>query len=114
MECLAEGKRRGVEIISPAQTPRGKLQGKLTLEDFDLDDEGRILRCPAGQEPVETSIADARLQVLFDVSRVQRVSAPGKLSGICRVKSQSKTISILTRASQAAQTTLKRDRRRIP
>lgn len=57
-----------MEIISPAQTPKGKLQGKLTLEDFELDDEGRILRCPAGQEPVETSIADARLQVLFDVA----------------------------------------------
>lgn len=67
MECLAEGSRRGVEFISPAQTPKGKLQGKLTLEDFELDDKGRILHCPAGQEPVETSIADARLQVLFDV-----------------------------------------------
>ena len=67
MECLAEGSRRGVEMISPAQTPKGKLQGKLTLEDFELDDKGRILHCPAGQEPVETSIADARLQVLFDV-----------------------------------------------
>lgn len=67
MECLAAGSKRGVTIISPAQTPKGKLQGKLTFEDFDLDDEGRILRCPAGQEPVETSIADARLQVLFDI-----------------------------------------------
>lgn len=68
MECLAEGKRREVEIISPAQTAKGKLQGNLTLEDFDLNDEGLIQRCPKGQQPVETSIAAARLQVRFDVA----------------------------------------------
>ena len=68
MECLAKGQRAGVEIISPAQTPKGKLQGKLTLEDFNLNDEGRILSCPAGQQPLKTSITDARLQVLFDVA----------------------------------------------
>ncbi|MCA9236242.1 MAG: transposase [Planctomycetales bacterium] len=46
--------------------PKGKQQGKLTLEDFELDDEGRVLRCPAGQAPMETSVADVRIQVLFD------------------------------------------------
>ena len=64
--CLAKGRERGVEIISPAMTAKGKLQGKLTLEDFELDGEGRVLRCPVGQMPVETSIADVRIQVLFD------------------------------------------------
>lgn len=68
MECLALGDEHGVKLISPAQTPKGKLQGKLTLEDFKLNSEGRILSCPAGQQPLETSIADARLQVLFDVA----------------------------------------------
>ena len=65
-ECLAKGRERGVEIVSPAMTAKGKLQGKLTLEDFELDGEGRVLRCPAGKEPMETSIADVRIQVLFD------------------------------------------------
>ena len=65
-ECLTKGRERGVEIISPAMTAKGKLQGKLTLEDFELDGEGRVLRCPAGKEPLETSIADVRIQVLFD------------------------------------------------
>jgi hypothetical protein len=55
-----------VEIVSPAMTAKGKLQGKLTLEDFELDGEGRVLRCPAGKEPIETSVADVRIQVLFD------------------------------------------------
>jgi hypothetical protein len=47
-------------------TAKGTLQGKLTLEDFELDSEGRVLRCPAGKEPLETSVADVRIQVLFD------------------------------------------------
>jgi hypothetical protein len=65
-ECLAKGRERDVEIVSPAMTAKGKLQGKLTLEDFELDGEGRVLRCPAGKEPLETSIAEVRIQVLFD------------------------------------------------
>lgn len=65
-ECLAKGRIRDVEIISPAMTAKGTRQGKLTLEDFELDDAGRVLRCPAGKEPVETSVADVRIQVLFD------------------------------------------------
>lgn len=64
--CLAKGRERGVEIVSPAMTAKGKLQGKLTLEDFELNSEGRVLRCPAGKEPLETSVADVRIQVLFD------------------------------------------------
>ena len=47
-------------------TAKGKRQGKFTLEDFELDDQGRVVRCPTGQKPVETSIADVRIQVLFD------------------------------------------------
>jgi len=65
-ECLAKGQKRHVEIISPAMTAKGKRQGKLTLEDFELDSQGRVVRCPAGQEPVETSVADVRIQALFD------------------------------------------------
>jgi Transposase DDE domain/Transposase domain (DUF772) len=65
-ECLAKGRKRNVEIISPAMTAKGKRQGKFTLEDFELDDQGCVLRCPTGQEPVETSVADVRIQVLFD------------------------------------------------
>ncbi|EAQ77154.1 transposase [Blastopirellula marina] len=64
-ECLEKGRARDVEIVSPAQTPKGKLQGKLTLEDFELAEDGRITRCPHGQEPKETSVAGIRLQVVF-------------------------------------------------
>jgi hypothetical protein len=36
-------------------TAKGKLQGKLTLKDFELDGEGRVLCCPTGKEPREKS-----------------------------------------------------------
>ena len=65
-DCLAKGSELGVEVVSPSMPAKGTRQGKLTLEDFELDDEGRVRRCPAGQVPVETSVADIRLQVLFD------------------------------------------------
>ena len=65
-DCLAKGSELGVEIVSPSMPAKGTRQGKLTLEDFELDNEGRVLRCPTGQEPAETSVADVRLQVLFD------------------------------------------------
>lgn len=64
--CLEKGRKRHVEVVSPAAPPKGKKQGKLTLEDFQLDEEGRVLSCPEGKEPVETSVSQTRLQVLFD------------------------------------------------
>jgi hypothetical protein len=65
-DCLDVGRQHGVEIVSPSMPAKGSRQGKLTLEDFELDQEGRIQRCPTGQAPMETSVADVRLQVLFD------------------------------------------------
>lgn len=40
----------------------------MTLEDFSLDDDGLVLRCPNGIEPVSTSTATAKLQARFDLS----------------------------------------------
>lgn len=65
-DALANARKRGVNIVAPAMTAKGKLQGKLTLEDFTLDEQGRITRCPEGHTPLESRIADVRLQVLFD------------------------------------------------
>ncbi len=64
-ECIEQGREREVEVISPAQTPKGKLQGKFTLEDFEVAEDGRVTRCPAGHRPAETSVAGIRLQVVF-------------------------------------------------
>jgi hypothetical protein len=65
-ESLEKGRERGVEIVSPSMPAKGTRQGKLTLEDFELDEQGLIVRCPMGQSPVETSAAEVRLQALFD------------------------------------------------
>ena len=40
-ECIEKGHDRDAEIVSPAQTPKGKSQGKSTLEDLELDIDGR-------------------------------------------------------------------------
>ncbi|MBY0585642.1 transposase [bacterium] len=65
-ESLSKCTTLGVEVVSPSMPAKGTRQGKLALEDFQLDDEGRVLRCPTGQAPKEASVADARLQVVFD------------------------------------------------
>ena len=65
-ECLKKGRERDVDIVSPSMPAKGTRQGKLTLEDFELDEQGLVIRCPMGQSPVETSVAEVRLQVLFD------------------------------------------------
>jgi Sec-independent protein translocase protein TatA len=67
-DSLEKGLRCGVKIIAPSMPAKGKKQGKLTLEDFELDADGRVLRCPEGHTPIETSAADVRLQVLFAAS----------------------------------------------
>jgi hypothetical protein len=64
--CVQEADARGVELLSPIMTAKGKKQKKLTLEDFELDASGRVLRCPEGHEPVATSRKSHRLQVRFD------------------------------------------------
>lgn len=65
-ECLEKGRKRGVERVSPSMPAKGTRPGKLTLEDFELEEQGSVVRCPTGQSPVEARVAEVRLQVLFD------------------------------------------------
>lgn len=67
-ENMALVLERDVRLYAPAQTPRGALKGRLTLEDFDLDDDGLVLRCPRGVVPASTSMAGAKLQARFDLT----------------------------------------------
>ena len=66
-KCIAQAKAKGVTLLAPAMPPKGKGQGKLTLEDFELDTSGCIQRCPAGHVPLETSVSKKRLQVRFAI-----------------------------------------------
>ena len=73
-ECLEKGHERGVEIVAPAQTPKGKLQGKFTLEDFELDRSGRVTRCPSGVMPASTSMSAEKIQVVFPADACAKCS----------------------------------------
>ncbi len=66
-KCLTQAKAKGVTLLAPSMPPKGKGQGKLTLEDFELDASRYIQRCPAGHAPLETSVSKKRLQVRFAI-----------------------------------------------
>jgi IS5 family transposase len=55
----------GVELIAPAQPPKDD-EAKLSLEDFELDDQHRVMRCPAGHAPLSTSVTAKNKQAMFD------------------------------------------------
>jgi hypothetical protein len=59
---------RSIDLTSPARTAKGGSSGRLTLEDFSLDDVGLVLKCPDGVAPVSTSAARAKLQARFDLA----------------------------------------------
>lgn len=54
----------GVELLAPAQPPKDRQ--KLALEDFELDEHDRVLRCPQGQIPLSTSVMEKNKQAMFD------------------------------------------------
>jgi hypothetical protein len=59
---------RNIDLVAPARPAKGASSGRLALEDFILDEEGLVLRCPNDVEPVSTSLAKAKLQARFDLS----------------------------------------------
>src|SRR5262245_60389506 len=59
---------QGLTLIAPAMPPKGAQQGKLTLEDFQLDPVGCVLACPQGPPPVWTSVSATRREVRFDLA----------------------------------------------
>lgn len=77
-ENVRKAHEQGIALIAPASPPKGYKQGRLTLEQFELDEAGCIVRCPQGHAPVATSIAAKKHEVGFD---------PG-LCGRCERRSQ--------------------------
>ena len=51
--------------MAPTQPPKGYKQGKLTLEQFRLDEQGLVIQCPAGQIPISTTAGKAKIQAVF-------------------------------------------------
>lgn len=67
-ENLEKANLQGVEVVSPSMPPKGSEQEKLTLEHFELDEDGRVVRSPLRHAPTMTSIGGDKIQVLFDVT----------------------------------------------
>jgi len=65
---MALTRDRNIDLVAPARPPKGATSGRLTLEDFTLNEEGLVLRCPNNVEPASTSLAKAKLQARFDLS----------------------------------------------
>ena len=59
---------RSIDLTAPARAAKGGSSGRLTLEDFSLDDVGLVLKCPNGVAPVSTSAASVKLQARFDLA----------------------------------------------
>jgi hypothetical protein len=65
---MALVKKSGIALTAPARTAKGGSSGRLTLEDFSLDEAGLVLACPNGVAPTSTSAASAKLQARFDLA----------------------------------------------
>ena len=71
-ENVWKAHEQGVALIAPASPPKGYKQGRLTLEQFELDEDGRIVRCPQGHAPISTSIAPKKHEAHFDLDICDR------------------------------------------
>jgi hypothetical protein len=97
----------GTKLISPAMTPSGANEGRLTLEQFDLDEKGRIVKCPAGHAPLSASASDKKIQARFDAAICQ--NCPLKMS--CPANSDMKRGKTKPRVSYAPSRVVLRQRR---
>ncbi len=59
----------GTEVVAPAMPPKGYKAGHVVLEDFELDADGIVIKCPAGETPLNTHLSKHKIEVLFDQSR---------------------------------------------
>ena len=69
---MALTREQNINLVAPARPPKGAVSGRLTLEDFTLNEEGLVLRCPNNVEPLSASLAKAKLQARFDLSICQK------------------------------------------
>jgi hypothetical protein len=63
---IQKAHEKRVDLITPTFPARGHKQGRLTLEQFELDEEGSIVRCPQGHAPISTSMAPKKHRANFD------------------------------------------------
>ena len=57
--------KENVQLVVRTQPPKGYKKGKVTLEQFQLDESGLIVSCPAGQTPISSTAGAAKIQAVF-------------------------------------------------
>ena len=61
-----DASERGVEIVAPTHPPKDHKSGKLSLEHFEVDGNGFVVNCPAGEKPTSTRRNSDRFDARFD------------------------------------------------
>ena len=78
---MALTKERDIDLVAPARPAKGARSGRITLEDFVLDDQGLVVRCPNDVAPVSVSAATVKLQARFDLSICRAMLACAAMPG---------------------------------
>jgi len=68
-ESIRRTTKSGVEVVAPSMPPKGYKMARLSLEDFELDAKGIVVKCPTGDIPISTHLSKTKIEVLFDQSR---------------------------------------------
>jgi len=63
-----DASRRGVEVVAPTHPPKNYKSGMLSLEHFELDVNGFVVKCPAGHAPKSANAMSGRLDARFEKS----------------------------------------------
>jgi len=61
-----EASRRGVEIVAPTQPPKNYKKGRLSLEHFELNEDGLVVNCPVGKSPKTVNAMSNQIDARFE------------------------------------------------
>ena len=81
---MALTREQNINLVAPARPPKGAVSGRLTLEDFTLNEEGLVLRCPNNVEPVSASLAKCQAAGPFrpfHLPKMSRYTAMSRAGG---------------------------------
>ena len=81
---MALTREQNINLVAPARPPKGAVSGRLTLEDFTLNEEGLVLRCPNNVEPVSASLAKSQAAGPFrpfHLPKMSRYTAMSRAGG---------------------------------
>ena len=115
---MALTREQNINLVAPARPPKGAVSGRLTLEDFTLNEEGLVLRCPITSNrfqprspkpscrPVSTSPSAKNVPIYCDVPcRRPSVTANFPAFNIPRPGLPTKSAGFMNKAMPSATST---------